>query len=578
MSIPINNLSREQKSWYAGLVVGAIIADGEINVSEVEFLKEVISLISDPAERSVLMGHVVAKTMPELVAPPTDIGKEIIAAIFVELIMISISDFDFDPKEKAYLKKIAQITGIDDSYYKELMDWAHDGINWKISQKSLFPNKISVDDLHLDVDTLSENQKKWYAQILIATIMLDPVLDPVGKHLLKVAIFFVKEKKDKAQLMAYVLNKMCPPILEPPDISITVLTLILIEVMMFVSADELITFKERTHLKTITEKCGFSEAQFNSMLNWCNKGIAWKRDKSPLIGSVKMKPGSSLSSLKSGVVQHPENNSIIQRNFGCFICGRDDIVKIYQLKPNSQKQSRNIFGIVTFEENINEFDFIDYNLIKPIVCPSCFFTAPSKELFRKDKNQTTPTLLDHQEFKEFWLDHVDERKNQFQNSEDELFSIKRSPATIIKSYQLAIKVANALAKMNNDVSQAWQVVTLTLHLAEILSAMNDGKKADQSILQAEVMAEKIFKTSTDSIISIKAARLLFLIGLYHNDQRKAGKYMNFISDLQIRRADSLKPDEAAILKKIFGETKRAFEYKRDYKKENLVGFHLDSDL
>ncbi|MBU2647471.1 hypothetical protein KKI24_22380, partial [bacterium] len=101
MSVPVHTLNKEQRVWYADLVISAILADNEISPSEVDFLKQVIAIVPEANKKKELMQRISSKKKAELTAP-TGMSKEILAAIFVELMLIMISDLDFADDEKVF--------------------------------------------------------------------------------------------------------------------------------------------------------------------------------------------------------------------------------------------------------------------------------------------------------------------------------------------------------------------------------------------------------------------------------------------------------------------------------------------
>jgi len=103
MSVPVQTLNKEQRVWYANLVISAILADDEISPSEVDFLKQVIVIVSDPEKKKELMQRISLKKKFPLTEPP-GFAKEILAAIFIELSLIMISDLDFADDEKAFFE------------------------------------------------------------------------------------------------------------------------------------------------------------------------------------------------------------------------------------------------------------------------------------------------------------------------------------------------------------------------------------------------------------------------------------------------------------------------------------------
>ncbi|MBU3917373.1 DUF2225 domain-containing protein, partial [bacterium] len=324
----------------------------------------------------------------------------------------------------------------------------------------------------------------------------------------------------------------------------------------------------------IAKLCGFTKEFLKSATDWCHRGIVWKQNKNPLIANCKFSakqrsaPGCLLG-------QNPDNNSILDREFGCYICDSKEKVKIFQLKPHSQEPNRNIFGIIAYFESLGDHDYIDYNLVKIFICPTCYFASAEKDLFKKlGKDESSKTFANKQ-FKEFWLKDIDQRKSLFKDSREEISSIKRSLATVVKSYTLAIKAAKALSKLNKDQSFDWQVVTLLLTLSEILMSNGNEEKAEEYLEQARVVADDLFKNASNTLIAIRSARLLFFIALYQNDLRIAGPFVDYIRQLYQDNFDSLKQNEQVVLKKVFGETQKALKDRSDYKKENLFGFHME---
>mgnify|MGYP005634136669 CR=1 FL=1 len=573
MSVPVHTLNKDQKKWYAKIVIAAILADDEISPSEIDFLKQVIAIVNHPDDKKELMQMISSKKGPEIEEPP-GIQKEILAAIFIELLLIMISDLDFADKEKKFLKKISAMFELDGSYFAELMRWGEAGLAWKLSQQTLIGGDKEADSLQVPINQLVAQQKKWYSSTLISTIMLDGSVDESEISFLKAAVSFVESKKDQMELLGYVRNKMAPKLLHPPEFPENILVRIFIEVIRIVAADENMSYAEHSHLKALSDKCGFSTDLFNELLEWCNQGIKWMQDKNPLITNVKLKPKSAIpKSMVAGVAENPENSSILNREFECFACGSETKVKAFQLKPHTQEPQRNIFGITTFEESAREHDFIDYNLIKIIICPSCFFASQSKELFRRNTNEEAPKLLTNPEFKKNWFNEVDARKAMFGDKMGEISTIKRSASTVVKSYQLAISVAEMLGTANNDNNQMWQAVTLTLTLAEILMNYGKVKSAEEYLSKAQEKAEFLFKNSAEYVVTFRAARVLFYIGLYLNDVQTAGPYVEFLKDTQMHKLEELEPNEMTILKKVFGETRKALSDRAEYKKENLIGFH-----
>ncbi len=574
MSVPVKQLTREQKIWYAKFVIGAILADDEISPSEVDFLKQVISIVDSPVYKKELMQLISLKKRPPLTAPK-GIPKEILSAIFIELILIMISDLDFADKEKEFLKEVSTLFNFAKSYFAELMQWGEDGLEWKNSQKNLVSLERKIDNFRVPLDKLNSLQKKWYACVLIATIMLDGLVEDTELQFLKAAMSFLDNKKDQQQLVGYVRNKMSPPIPKPPDIPEPILRLIFFEVILIVSADESLSYKEQGHLKNIADICGFEDGFLEKAVQWCNQGISWKQNKNPLIARCKFGTTARQAEAHGPLVPFPGNNSVLYRNLECYACGSSKTIKGFQLKAHSQEPNRNIFGITTYLESLGDQDYIDFNQIKVFVCPDCLFASTDKNLFKKSKNEPVPPVLNNPKFKEKWRNGISQRKSRMNTDLKELEGIKRSLPVVINSYVAAVRTALELSKISKDQSYEWQAVTLKLTLSEILMNNGDEVKADETLEDAKAIADDLFRNAANNLIAIRSARLLFYIALYQNDLRVAGPFVDYIRNLYLKQGQDLKPNELAVLKKVYGETQSALKNRAEYKKERLTGYHLD---
>ncbi|MDT8447435.1 MAG: hypothetical protein RRB13_11140 [bacterium] len=287
MSVPVNLLKPDQRFWYAQLVVAAILADGEIDASEVEFLRGVIGVVKEPVARQALLAHIEAKQPPPVHEPPSAIPDQILAAIFTELILICIADVDFAVEERTFLEEVAGVMSFTPAYLKMLMNWLEDGLRWKRAQSELLPPSSGFTIGQVPIDQFSSEQRYWYAQLLISTIMLDGRLDEMELQFMKMAVGFVQEKPLKMKLMGYVKNKMSPPLSSPPDFPRDLLILIFVNVIQIVSADESISYSEQTMLKELSDLCGFESDLFARLISWCNQGVSWKGNKNGLIQRVR---------------------------------------------------------------------------------------------------------------------------------------------------------------------------------------------------------------------------------------------------------------------------------------------------
>ena len=317
MSIPIHNLTTAQKAWYARLVIAAILADNKIDVSETEFLKQVFSNIGEVNDKKQLMNSIATKKAPILSAPE-GIQTEILAAIYIELILILISDLNFDTKEKYFLKKVSELFNFTDNYFITMIKWAEEGLAWKISQKDLFEN--TTENFQIPIDSLSHKQKIWYANALIASIICDGAVDKEEVAFIKMATSFIKDPKERKNLLAFVRNRVCPPIENIPYIPREILDQIFVESMLIISADENISYKEQVYLKRLAKICGFSNEKHDHLLQWCHRGINWKQTKNNLIATCEIKKKAEAKNI---LAKNRQINSIIDKRFNASYAIRE---------------------------------------------------------------------------------------------------------------------------------------------------------------------------------------------------------------------------------------------------------------
>jgi len=573
MSVPVQALNKEQRAWYAELVISAILADNEISPSEVDFLKQVIAIVPDAEKKKELMQRISSKKTSDL-SPPPGLPNEILAAIFVELLLIMISDLDFAEDEKEWLQKVADLFQFEKSYFRELMRWAQEGLEWKVSQQELVPGGETIENFQAVLGQMKGEQRKWYAQALIATIMLDGSIDEMELSFLKAAVALVDNKKEQMELMGYIRNKMAPRLQRPPDIPEAVLVYIFVEIIRIVSADESLTYAEQAHLKQIADLCGFSNERFEKCIAWCTRGLSWMQNKNPLISNCKVIAKRQPTSLSAGgLEQNAENSSVLDREFSCFICESKQKVRAFQLKPHTQEPNRNIFGITAYLAALEGQDFIDFNKIRVITCPTCLFSAIDKELFKKNEKEKIPEILNNPKFRAAWIKEARSRQAKLGKHLAELSTINRSDAMVVASYDLAIKAADMLGAANNDDNLKWQSVTMLATVAEIKMNSGNVEAAEAFLEKARQRADELFKRASDVTVSFKAARLLLLIGLYWDDVRTAGTYLDFLREYQLDKADTLSTPAQNVLKKIYGEAKKVMEDRSEYTKNQLTGFH-----
>jgi len=287
MTVPVQILSEEQRIWYGKLVVSAILADGNIDAAEIQFLKQVMETLKSPASKKEILGYIETKVAPPLVKPATAIPDQILAAIYLELILVCISDSDFDQTERDFLVQAAEMMEFTSDYRNKMNYWLEEGLEWKLQQQEMLPAGSGISAGMVPVDKFTSEQKYWYASLMVATILLDKTLDQFELSFLKLAISIVESREDKLRLMAHVKNKITPLVGPPPDFSEEVLLTIIFSVVQIVSSDETVSYKEQTYLNRLFELCDVNPALHQRILAWCHKGVSWKMNKNTLAARVR---------------------------------------------------------------------------------------------------------------------------------------------------------------------------------------------------------------------------------------------------------------------------------------------------
>lgn len=285
MGIPVQGLGSKEKEWYAQVVISAILADGEVSYSEIDFLKQVISLISAPEIRKSLMTQIGLKQAKTIESPPVTIDKPILSAIFLELILIMISDLDFDKGEKDFLEKVSNLMGFSSKSFKDCMKWANEGLKWKVEKSRFIQDQKILAGLPLQ--ELTTDQKQWYAEVLISTILLDGDIEEMESELLKLSLSLITSPQERGKMIGHIKNRIKLPLEVPPDCSEDILTKMFLEILEFVMSSESISYCEQTHLRNLADFCEFPESKFKRMMQWAMEGISWQKSKSHLINNVQ---------------------------------------------------------------------------------------------------------------------------------------------------------------------------------------------------------------------------------------------------------------------------------------------------
>ncbi len=106
----ITSLNERQRDWFATAMIAMVLADGDIDRSEVDFLVRITNLVKDEATVDRLKKFIQFKTIPPL-GKPIGIDRKIAMSMIIDLIRVAVADQDFDNKEKEMIREIGESLG-----------------------------------------------------------------------------------------------------------------------------------------------------------------------------------------------------------------------------------------------------------------------------------------------------------------------------------------------------------------------------------------------------------------------------------------------------------------------------------
>jgi uncharacterized tellurite resistance protein B-like protein len=106
----ISELKPPHRTWFATALVAMVLADGNIDRSEVEFIMKLTSMVKDEGTVERLKKFIQFQTIPPL-GVPAGIEKKTAMTMIIDLIRIAVADKDFAPSEKDMIEKIGKSMG-----------------------------------------------------------------------------------------------------------------------------------------------------------------------------------------------------------------------------------------------------------------------------------------------------------------------------------------------------------------------------------------------------------------------------------------------------------------------------------
>lgn len=293
----------------------------------------------------------------------------------------------------------------------------------------------------------------------------------------------------------------------------------------------------------------------------------------------------SLHAVKYNKVEESEpafsarKNSLRVKLVSCHMCGKENI-PFWSLKSHSMLTKSNIFGVPLYVEAISNRDFCDFNLIRVIVCPNCFFASSYISDFHKstDSPVNSKPLFDRELFLKNWESSKASRKQLVQPYLNSFFSEDRNLDQALLSYDLAIITTDELYNLeegkdprrkNYDLvrkSVFYLMIKAELHLAN-----NLAKEAESLLRESIERLEKIFPYLNHTP-SIRVTFLLGMLNLYFEEHKKVAQYITCLREFNKNGEIKRGTDEYKVLTTNLDSLNEAFQNREEYSKNKLIGF------
>jgi len=198
----------------------------------------------------------------------------------------------------------------------------------------------------------------------------------------------------------------------------------------------------------------------------------------------------------------------------------------------------NLFGVPRYLEAYPGCDFCDFNLIRVVVCPCCFFASNDINEFDRIStgSKEKSASFGASAISKQWLEKKDERKNLVADCLPHFFDEERSLKQAILAYQLAIISSDEIFKIDEgrrprlrNYNSARKSTYFLFVKAELLMRNSEVNEAENTLKEVIRRLEFIFPMLTNEF-SIRSAYLLGLLNVYFGEYRQAGKYLIFLNE------------------------------------------------
>ena len=117
----ISSLNERQRDWFATAMVAMVLADGDIDRTEVDFLLKITTMVKEEATKDRLKKFIQFKTVPPL-GKPTGVDRKVAMTMIIDLIRVAVADKDFAESEKEMIREVGQTLSFAPEEIDEMID------------------------------------------------------------------------------------------------------------------------------------------------------------------------------------------------------------------------------------------------------------------------------------------------------------------------------------------------------------------------------------------------------------------------------------------------------------------------
>ncbi len=518
MQLPnLDEMSAEEKMWFANSIAGMVVADGHADQSEMVFLREAINFLDDKDEIDKLMVIIKNGNPPELA--PLEIDPKQAFLMLKYLAQLMVADADLSPKEISYFL----LAGRSLSFNNEILTKL-----WK-SARSLLERDLP----QAIVETGSLKTK-----VSLTKVDETGVTFRLGKALMP-----------RVKIMLYVLKSVHSELPLKGNEE---------------HWDPLDCKMEKQHQVKFDEGSYVVRAYFEQRL-FEDHGI------------MQIMHPEDYAVVSDGGFFDTEKDSLLGSYLNCYVCDNPKI-KFYVLHSKSMITDPNIFGVSSFVRPAGELKFCDFNLIQVVSCSKCGFSSNDKEHFKRQ--ETSEPTFSVEEFSKGWEEKIEPLLKKAQDIGETFYGEERDIQQGILSYDLAIATFEQMASTasNDNVKGAAlrKKASMLMIQAEMLMESKNRDAAEANLKKTVETLEPIFE-SLEGVDIMHSCVLLFQIKIYLNELQSAAQYMKFLDNYDTDGKLKKGTEEFKELKVSSAKLKATFEDRAILTKEAMTHFHLDDE-